>query len=727
MIRLDRYTPRAARAAGLGMLLGSSALIGSSALLCGAALAQQATTTEATLPDLYVTATRLDGGSGGIAGASTTVVTAEEIERSPEQTIPGILSRVPGVQVSNMYGGVNGARSTVDLRGFGATGMSNTLVLVNGRRVDVPDQQGFDWGSIPLNSIERIEVTRGNSGAVLYGDGAVGGVINIVTKAGAGATPSARVETAFGSYGQVEGRASATMASGAHALALYGNAVRSDGYRDNNAYHQTNAVADYRYTREWGSFYLTATGSDQHLGYPGARRVDPWNGVNQLGTDRRGTDTPYDYGNQQQASATAGLTYDLLPGIELILDGGVRARKQQAGFFVSCFDYTSNVSVPGCARTPTSYIDSTLVTSSVTPRLRVDTSVLGVPWKATIGVDYYYTDYGSPRSYFEGAAPIHTYDLAQTSLAAYAMNTVTVLPSTDLSFGGRVQRTRVTATDSLNTAAPGYYVCDPVWGCYANDRPQASPLDQTQTNHAYHLGFEHRFNTMLTLFGRTAQSFRVPNVDERVGSSPYYAVGNFDLETQTSYDYEGGIRVSAGPLWMQWSVYDMYLDNEIFYSPATFTNINLDPTRRYGTEAMATFQLNEAVKLKAGVAYTRAVFREGDYAGNDVPLVSRNTASAGVVWSILDKRLVFNGDVRYVGSRRMDNDSANRQPLIPSVVLVDVKLGGEWDRYFWSVAVQNLFDEDYFDYAIASASTIGIYNAYPLAGRTFLVRAGANF
>ena len=48
---------------------------------------------------------------------------------------------------------------------------------------------GVDLAAIPRESIERIEITRGNSGAVLYGDGAVGGVINIVTKTGVGVKP----------------------------------------------------------------------------------------------------------------------------------------------------------------------------------------------------------------------------------------------------------------------------------------------------------------------------------------------------------------------------------------------------------------------------------------------------------------------------------------------------------------------------------------------------------
>ena len=64
---------------------------------------------------------------------------------------------------------------------------------------------------------------------------------------------------------------------------------------------------------------------------------------------------------------------------------------------------------------------------------------------------------------------------------------------------------------------------------------------------------------------------------------------------------------------------------------------------------------------------------------------------------------------------------------IPGKAVVDVRIGGEIDKFFWSVSVQNVFNTLYFDYAIASAFTFGRYSAYPLPGRTFLVRAGMQF
>ncbi len=125
-------------------------------------------------------------GGGGITGSSTSIITRDAIERAPQASLADIIAREAGVQTTSLYGGVNGAGTAIDLRGFGATGPSNTLVLVDGRRLNDWDLPGFDLSTIAKDSIERIEITRGNSGAVLYGDGAVGGVINIVTRSGAG-------------------------------------------------------------------------------------------------------------------------------------------------------------------------------------------------------------------------------------------------------------------------------------------------------------------------------------------------------------------------------------------------------------------------------------------------------------------------------------------------------------------------------------------------------------
>ncbi|HKS19231.1 MAG TPA: TonB-dependent receptor plug domain-containing protein, partial [Bradyrhizobium sp.] len=194
----------------------------------------------------------------GIVGASSTVITAEQIAHSPAYSLPEIIAQVPGVQLQSFYGGVNGAKTSIDLRGFGAFATANTLVLINGRRLNDVDMAQVDLSTIPLNSIERIEITRGNSGAVLYGDNAVGGVINIVTKSGVGGPPiTIRGEAGVGSFNQRLANLSAATNYGPWSSSFYGNAVKSDGYRDNNALDQRNGVGNLNYTTPDLKAFLT--------------------------------------------------------------------------------------------------------------------------------------------------------------------------------------------------------------------------------------------------------------------------------------------------------------------------------------------------------------------------------------------------------------------------------------------------------------------------------------
>ena len=643
----------------------------------------------------------------GIVGAATTVITAEDIAHSPAQTLQEIIAQTPGVQLTSLYGGVNGVKTSVDLRGFGAFATSNALVLINGRRLNDIDMAGVDFSTIPRDSILRIEITPGNSGAVLYGDNAVGGVVNIVLKNGVGGPPVAmRVEAGVGSFNQQMGSVSVATNNGPWSTSFYGNQVKSDGYRVNNALDQRNGVGNLNYTTPDLTAFLTVSGDDQKLGFPGGRLVDPSIGVNELVTDRRGTGTPFDYGNQQGANATAGFTKTLFNGVDLIVDGGVRDKKQQAAFFSAFGD---------------SYVDTHLQTWSITPRLSVKNVVFGLPSTILTGVDYYDASYHSERPTDKGMPPIHTYDLSQQTLAGYWQQTIGLLPTTDFSYGGRVQNTSLGARDRYDPNAPGAFDV------------QANPLDSSETQYALHVGLEHRFNDVFSVFGRAARAFRTPNVDERLSSGPAFdssfnpIPGNFALKTQTSEDIEGGFRIKSGGFQMQSSIYNMDLENEIHYIPALFYNVNLDPTRRYGSETSASLRVSDSVTLRSGFAYTRAVFREGQFAGDDVPLVSRYTASGGATWNIWQKYLVADATLRFWSSRRMDNDQANTQGVIPANATVDFKLSGEYDRFFWSLSVNNLFNAMYYDYAIASASTDGRFSAYPLPGRTYMLKAGATF
>ena len=186
--------------------------------------------------------------------------------------------------------------------------------------------------------------------------------------------------------------------------------------------------------------------------------------------------------------------------------------------------------------------------------------------------------------------------------------------------------------------------------------PQATPLDQSETNYALHIGFEHRFTDVFSVFGRAARAFRTPDVDERVSTGPAFDAffmplpQNFQLKTQTSHDVE--VRISASrtvrsrckPASTTWT--SRTRSTSI---PWAFFNINLDPTRRYGAETAASLRLSDTLLVRGGVAYIRAVFRDGPFKGNDVPLVSRFTASGGVTWNIWERYFVVDATMRYLG------------------------------------------------------------------------------
>ena len=663
----------------------------------GSALAQANGETRAPLA-LTVTRPNIDAGTPGVAA---TVIDTTEVARSPIQSLPALIAQEPGVQYRDLFGGP-GARAYIDLRGFGVTATQNTLTLLNGRRLNDIDNAGVEFINIPPDAIRRIEILRGNSAAVLYGDGAVGGAVNIIARPGTGLYGNS-VRVGAGSFGLREGAASVARTTRDWSLGLDGNATYSDGWRRNNALEQKGVNLEARrfgVGREW---YGTFATDSQHLGLPGARRVAPTDNENRLATDPQGAATPTDFVDQAGVRTTLGFSRTLAGGQELVVDGGFRLKQQDSVVispFGPAFDATTN---------------TRLATYSFTPRVRWEPD--GRSPRGILGLDYYYSDYNQLSRGEDPHIFIHRYDLKQHSLGVYGQGDRPIDASTIVSSGLRLQGIQFIGGDILNPDATIDFGGDPFDG-----HRDSARFNEYQW--AGHLGFDHTLAGGPVVFGRLGRAFRTPTVDERVAASADYS--SFALSTQTSWDVEVGTRWRAGTANLRVSAYVMNLENEIHFNADTFLNDNLEPTQRRGVEAGADLALSRTLFLDLGAAYTRAVFREGINSGNDLPLVSRWTGSAALRWEFRPAWTLVTA-MTAVGPRRMENDDDARGARIPGHALVDLKLSTRQGAWTLGAQLNNLLDVSYYNYAVRSSTTVTTYNAYPLPGRSWKLEAGLRF
>jgi vitamin B12 transporter len=146
----------------------------------------------AALDTVFVTATRTPTRSDDLL-SDVTVVDREQLDRLGADTLPDLLARLPGIQMT--HNGGRGATGSLSLRG---TNTNQTLVLIDGQRMSSATTGATAIEHLPVDQIERIEILRGPASS-LYGSDAIGGVIQVFTRAGDGA-PAPRVSVGAGSY-----------------------------------------------------------------------------------------------------------------------------------------------------------------------------------------------------------------------------------------------------------------------------------------------------------------------------------------------------------------------------------------------------------------------------------------------------------------------------------------------------------------------------------------------
>ena len=205
------------------------------------AAASAGTNQVVTLPEVTVTATRVPAAPENTPG-SVTIISAGQIAQSQQHLITDVLRGVPGVEVART--GQPGTVDSVFLRG---ANNNQTLVLVDGIRVNSPFNNGFDFSQLAVDNVERIEILRGPQ-STLYGSEAGGGVINIITRHGTGTNElSGWVQSEYGSFNTSISSAGFSAGKGKFSVGGDGSYASSDNDRVNSDYEQYHFDGHARY------------------------------------------------------------------------------------------------------------------------------------------------------------------------------------------------------------------------------------------------------------------------------------------------------------------------------------------------------------------------------------------------------------------------------------------------------------------------------------------------
>ncbi len=182
----------------------------------------------ALLETVTVTPTRTEQLVGTTA-ASVSVLSAEQIQDSPALVADDVLRRIPTFSLFRRTSSLSSHPTAqgVSLRGVGPSGVSRTLVLLDGVPFNDPFGGWVYWTRVPMESAERIEVVDGSTSS-LYGNYAMGGVINIIS-----ARPTRRTAEVRAQYGNLNSPKVDFFASdvmGKLGVALEGSMFDTDGY-----------------------------------------------------------------------------------------------------------------------------------------------------------------------------------------------------------------------------------------------------------------------------------------------------------------------------------------------------------------------------------------------------------------------------------------------------------------------------------------------------------------
>ncbi len=674
---------------------GGALVAWSAALLLAASMAAAASNGDAAEPvedpalaeTIVVTAARAEQELGQVT-SSVSVVTGDELRASAAVTLDDTLRRVPGFSLFRRNSSMvaHPTSQGVSLRGIGPSGVSRTLVLLDGLPLNDPFGGWIYWGRVGRESLDRIEVVRGG-GSSLWGNSALGGVIHLVTSQPESGS-SLRLSALAGDRGVVSGDGWFGQGFERASLTLSARSFEMDGYpvlrQDQRGPIDVDAFSEQ-----------TSVGG--RLAFTPSDSVQIAIGGDNLSEDR-GNGTPLT-GNDTELTSFR-LSADIVSG---------RGDTWTVRGFTHEQEFASRFSAQQVDRSSERpALDQWLVDS--------EAAGFGVQWEGEVGSglwvagaesrgvdgatneDFFYTTQFNRRRMAGGD---------QAITGAYVQRRADFGDRLTLELGARIDRWDTDSGSRLETNKADGSI-----------RRSDAFDDRSETAASPRIGFLYALDFGWSLRGSVYGAFRAPTVNElyrpfRVGNDITEANETLEPERLSGVEfgavrYQGGSRLSL-------NAFINRVENPIanvtlaaipsgrFFRPCGFVpgggscrqRLNLDRTRIQGLEAELRQRLGDVWRLDLSYLYSNAeVDGAADFPeleGRRLAQTPEQSASLGLEYSnpdVLQARL----GVRFVGSQF--EDDLNTRPL-SSFAVVDLSaaraLSGRWQVF---AGLENLLDEE---------------------------------
>lgn len=579
---------------------------------------------------------------------NATVLTGEEVEVSGSRSVPEMLSRLDGVSMMDFRGFGMGADGSVNLRGVVNSSRTNALVLVDGVRQNRLTGDEVHWQSIPVDQIDRVEVIRG--GGTIYGEGALSGVINIITK-GAGDRPLEFEQSASaGSYGQ---SSASTAVRGRQGGVGYGVDVSrrlTDGYRDSTRSRASTARGFLGVEMPSdGQVELRVLEHDDTTYFAGGITTA------QAEQDRRRRGSFPGFNEEHDRSISAQWTQPVDEAWSVQSNLYWRRRESDS--------------------VTTSRFATIAPTKGAGVRLQHRKKAWQVDHRGIVGVDLL------DEKASTGTRGAALSESNRTGFGLYAEETLQVWDRLTLVGGFRYDKYRY----EEHLSFPAFVGTLRFQG--------GSPR----------IGATFDVTKDLAISASVSETFKAPNIDDLDAVLPPYN-DNVDLKPQEAIHYEAGARWQLAP-WcrVEATGFVLRIEDEILFNPFTFANANFD-TRRVGAELEVGGRLGEPWEYGVTYSVVRAKFREGAFAGYVLPITPEHRATAFITYHVTPQWSV-RLDGLLVSDQFRVNDFFNRLPA-DNYGVVDLHV--RYERPSWSgfFTVQNLLNEEYVTFQSSTGTAI---------------------